>query len=118
MSAVMLTTDLIFSSRVAAAARSAGVTLRTASTTDALLASVAEAEAVRLVILDLTTPGCDAARIVAELRKLQTMPTVVAYAPHVMGAVLQRAHEAGCDQVLTRGQFDSRLDTILNPPAA
>jgi len=113
MSALMLTADLMFSSSVSAAARSAEVPFRVASSTEALLQQASEADAPRLVILDLTTPGCDADRIVSELRKLAPAPSVVAYAPHVLGSLLQRARDAGCDQVLTRGQFDSRIDKLL-----
>jgi CheY-like chemotaxis protein len=119
MSDWMLSTDLVFSSRAAATARAAGRTLRIAATADALLQQVAEP--VRLVIVDLTAPGCDVAQIVQQLRQQQPPPRVVAYAPHVMSGALERAREAGCDQVLTRGQFDKRLDQLLQadtPPDA
>ena len=113
MSALMLTADLMFSSRVSAAARSVEAPFRVASSTEALLQQASATVAPRLVILDLTTPGCDAGRIISELRKLEPTPTVVAYAPHVLGSLLERARDAGCDQVLTRGQFDSQMDRLL-----
>jgi CheY-like chemotaxis protein len=114
MSILFLTADLMFSSRVSGAARTVERSLTTVASTAALLDQAAHAEAPRLVILDLTTPGCDPDRIVVELRDRDPDLTVVAYAPHVQTALLQRAREAGCDQVLTRGQFDSRINDLVS----
>ena len=108
----MLTADLVFSSRAAAAAQAEGRTLGIAASTEQLLESAASQPA-QLVILDLTTPGCDTARIVRQMHQQQPPAHIVAYAPHVMTAALQQARQAGCDQVLTRGQFDKRLNQLL-----
>jgi CheY-like chemotaxis protein len=112
MSAVFLTTDLIFASRVQAAARSAGVKLRLVSTAAAMLEQACS-PATDLVILDLTSAGCDPQQIVSALRGAEHVPVILAYAPHVQHARLAAAREAGCDRVLTRGQFDQQLDEIL-----
>lgn len=112
MSAVFLTTDLIFASRVQAAARSAGVELRLASTA-AVLLEQACSPTTDLVILDLTSADCDPRQIVSTLRGAEHAPMILAYAPHVQHGRLTAAREAGCDRVLTRGQFDQQLDGIL-----
>jgi len=112
MSAVFLTTDLIFASRVQAAARSAGVELRLVSTAAAMLEQACS-PATDLVIMDLTSAGCDPQQIVSALRGAEHVPVILAYAPHVQHARLAAAREAGCDRVLTRGQFDQQLDGIL-----
>ena len=112
MSSVYFTTDLIFLSRVQSAARSVGVELLTVASESALRKSATDND-VRLVILDLTTPDCDPAVLVPTVRQAASDARVVAYAPHVMKAKLTAAQTAGCDQVLTRGQFNSRLLDLL-----
>jgi CheY-like chemotaxis protein len=84
-----------------------------ASSSDAILRHVSESDSPRLLVLDLSAPDCDVQRIVAEARNLPSPPTVVAYASHVLGPLLQKARQSGCDLVLTRGQFVSRLDELL-----
>ncbi|MCL4204991.1 MAG: hypothetical protein KJ000_21125 [Pirellulaceae bacterium] len=113
MCVFLLTSDLLFSSRVAQAARSAGVPLTVASSSDAVLRHVSESDSPRLLVLDLSAADCDVQRIVAEAHELPSPPTVVAYASHVLGPLLQEARQSGCDLVLTRGQFVSRLDELI-----
>jgi DNA-binding NarL/FixJ family response regulator len=112
MVSIYLTTDLIFLSRVQSAARSAGVELLTVASEAALRESATDND-VRQVILDLTAPGCEPAALVPAIREAAASAHIVAYAPHVMKARLAAAQAAGCDQVLTRGQFDSRLVDVL-----
>jgi CheY-like chemotaxis protein len=112
VSVVYLTNDLVFSSRVAAAGRSAGVPVRVAATPGQLV-DVLQDEPAGLLLLDLTTPGLDPAALLASLDNLSARPRIVAYAPHVMTSRLQAARDAGCVQVLTRGQFHSQLEAIV-----
>jgi CheY-like chemotaxis protein len=112
MSAIFLTTDLIFASRVQAAARSAGVELRLVSTAAAVLERTCS-QATDLVILDLTASDCDPQHLVPRLRASEHVPQIIAYAPHVMESHLAAARQAGCERVLTRGQFDRQYDEIL-----
>jgi len=112
MSAIFLTTDLIFASRVQAAARSAGVELRLVSTAAAVLERACS-QATDLVILDLTARDCDPQHLVPRLRASEHVPQIIAYAPHVMESHLAAAQQAGCERVLTRGQFDRQYDGIL-----
>jgi CheY-like chemotaxis protein len=113
ISALLLSTDLIFSSRVAQAARSAGVPLHVVADTDQALQQAANSPSPRWVILDLSAGDCDVERIVRVVHNLPLPPIVVAYAPHVQGPLLTKARQAGCDQVLTRGQFAKRLEELL-----
>jgi CheY-like chemotaxis protein len=117
MSALLLSPDLIFSSRVAQAARSAGVAFRIASNTQEVLEQVAQSPSPRLLILDLSAPDCDVQRIMAATRNLPSPPTVVAYASHVLGPLLEKARQGGCDLVLTRGQFVNRMDQLVQSAA-
>jgi CheY-like chemotaxis protein len=112
MASVYLTADLLFSSRVQSAAKSAGVELAVVAS-PADLGEAAVAQGVRQVILDLTAPGLDLATLVSQIRQAAPGARLVAYAPHVMKPRLAAARDAGCDLVLTRGQFDARRDELL-----
>ena len=69
---------------------------------------------VSLVLLDLTTASLDVHELVPRLRDRASRPiSIVAYGPHVHEESLAAAREAGCDEVLARGQFDAQLDAIL-----
>ena len=113
MSVLFLTKDLVFSSRVAGVAQSRQIELSVVSEADQLLTNTS-ANQVKLVLLDLTTSRCDPKQLVPQLRRLARPPkTVVAFGPHVQEAKLAAAEEAGCDQVLSRGEFNNRMTEVL-----
>ena len=113
VSVLFLTKDLLFSSRVAGVAQSRQIELSVVSEADQLLANTS-ANQVELVLLDLTTPSCDPKQLVPQLRRLARPPKgVVAFRPHVHEAKLAAAEEAGCDQVLSRGEFNKRMTEVL-----
>ncbi len=110
---LLLSDDLIFTSRVAGTARDLGFTIKAARSADAL-AALARDEPPRCVILDLANPGLDVAALLGRLREDCTpVPRVVAYGPHVDAAVLRAAREAGCDPVLPRSKFVEELPRAL-----
>ena len=110
---LMLCDDLIFFSRVAGAARAAGLSVRQAKTTTDLLALVQQA-APTGVILDLQNPGLDLPALLEDLRQsCQTMPYVVAYGSHVDAGSLRAARQAGCDRVMPRSQFAEELESAI-----
>ena len=111
MTALHVTNDLLFSSQVQSAADQIGVTLNVVRSA-AELSRFLDAGDVQLVILDLTSSDCEPDKLLPPLRRPEC-PHVVAYAPHVMKARLQAARDAGCDQVLTRGQFHARMREVL-----
>jgi len=113
MAAILLCPDLLFSSRVAAAGERAGVSVVTALGPAALIDRLSEFPG-SLVILDLGQSGLDIAAIVLQLRALPHGPReIVAFGPHVQSERLEAARAAGCDHVLSRGQFNSQIDEIL-----
>ena len=68
-----------------------------------------------LVIVDLATPGFDvgvARRAIEGVARIR-VPAIVAFGPHVHEASLEAARAAGCDEVLSRGQFLSQADAII-----
>ena len=113
MTAVLLTRDLMIASRVEGAAARVGVSLRTSADSQDALAHCAE-HPVRLLIVDLSAPALDMAGLVRELKVGPAdAPFVVAFGPHVHEALLAAAREAGCDEVISRGQFFAQIDEIL-----
>jgi DNA-binding response OmpR family regulator len=113
MSILLLTGDLACSSQVCAAGTRAGMNVQVAMSPARLLERAAETPP-KLVILDLNTPGLDCGQLVPQLKGLATPPgTIIAFGPHVHEGRLAAAREAGCDQVLARGQFYATLEKLL-----
>ena len=114
MPTILLSADLMMSSQVAGAAARQQVQLVTLGNPSALAGheSVAGAD---LVILDLTLASLDPAAIVSALKSLPDPPRrIIAFGPHVHAARLTAAKAAGCDAVLSRGQFHSSMDELLS----
>lgn len=117
MSIALLCADLMQSSQVSGAAQRVGTPLRVFSSADALLAGLA-AEPARLVIVDLALPGLDPARLCSALQELPAgMPRTLAFGAHVHRERLEQAREAGCDLVVSRGEFHARMDALLRADA-
>lgn len=113
MPAVALISDLVMQSHVTAAAQRAGTTIDVVGSTDALLTKLADSSP-GLVILDLSHPGLDPRLIVPRVRRqLPPGATSLAFGPHVHTERLAAAAEAGCDLVISRGQFHAQVDEIL-----
>ncbi len=115
MSAILLTADLLCSSQVAGAAARAGVAISTAMNVTALLE---QAEGKKLAVLDLAMPelnvgGLDVTVLLPRLRERSPGIRIVAFGPHVKEDLLQHAQQAGCDAVLTRGQFHMQTEEVL-----
>lgn len=109
---VALAADLIFASRIQAAARAAGVSVRMARTADAAL-EAARADSVRLVLLDLETRGVDVVDLVARIKAEGMAARVVVFGPHVRGEDLRRARSAGADVVLARSALVQQLARLV-----
>jgi len=112
MSVLFLSSDLVFSSRLAAAGQRLGINVSTVSSIDAAVERI-QGNLIELVVCDLSAPGAEPQALVAGLRREQANLAIVAYAPHVHEKRLEAATEAGCNEVLTRGQFDRQMDEIL-----
>ena len=112
MTAIFLTNDLLFSSKVSSAADGLKLPLEIAMSLPKLLERAAGQD-VKLIILDLAFHGCEPAQLVPQLRQLAPAAKLIAYGPHVQDAPLIAAQTAGCDEVLTRGQFNMVAPAIL-----
>jgi DNA-binding NarL/FixJ family response regulator len=109
---LLLSDDLIFSSRIAGAASARGLSL-TVSRTAAELVQSAHRLTPRCLIIDLDNPGLDLAALMGELRRMNSTARVVAYGPHVNAALLHDARAAGCDPVLPRSKFVEQLESEM-----
>lgn len=112
MLALLLTADLACSSQATGAAARAAVPLEVVMSVPKLIERSAEA-APKLVILDLNTPSLDCQNVLDHLQTLMPKPHSIAFGPHVHAGRLDAARQAGCDQVLSRGEFYARLDELL-----
>jgi CheY-like chemotaxis protein len=111
MSAVLVSADMTAGTKVAIAARAAGVPLAIVQLPEELPARLGDG--VRLVILDLSQPGLKAGAAVASVRTGAPRAKIVAFGPHVEEGLLAEAARAGCDLVLTNGQFHRQYATFL-----
>jgi DNA-binding NarL/FixJ family response regulator len=112
MSAVLLSDDLMFTSRITGTARDLGLNVAPARTPDAAV-DLARRESASCVILDIAAAGRDLPYLVARLNALSPPPRVVAYGSHVDTASLQAARAVGCDPVLPRSKFVELLPREL-----
>ncbi|QEG34059.1 hypothetical protein [Bythopirellula goksoeyrii] len=111
MSIVLLSRDLMLSSKLEGAARRVDQTLKVIGTDEAVLESVADC---RVMVVDLEIPGLDIDELVQNLKARSPEGIqVIAYAPHVRTEKLAAAKEAGCDLVVSRGQIMSDAESIL-----
>ncbi len=105
---VFLSGDLIFASRVQAAATAAGLAFRLSGNLPLDLS-----HPVSHVIVDLSTRS----KVVEELMPLcqshYPNANVIAYAPHVQVDRIRAARTHGIPTVLTRGQFNEALSTMF-----
>jgi CheY-like chemotaxis protein len=110
---LLLSDDLIFTSRITGTAHDLGLTVK-AARSSALLLELARKEPPRCVLLDLSNPGLIVADLVKQLKSVAEPPFVVAYGSHVDAAALRAAREAGCDLVLPRSKFVEELPKALS----
>src|SRR5262249_28018058 len=111
--AVLLCDDLLFTSRISGTARSLGLSVRSASTMENLLALTQERPPA-CIILDLSNPTLQITDFFERMRQTSSpMPKIIAYGSHVDAATLRAAREAGCDLVLPRSKFVEELPRSL-----
>lgn len=112
MSVLLLSRDLLFPSRVRAAAELQGLELATVSSI-AALANRIQTTDINLVLVDLTCPGISPAEVVGAAARHDPVPRLVGFGPHVQELLLESARDAGFDQVLGNGEFTSTLAEVL-----
>ncbi len=110
---LLLSDDLIFTSRITGIGRDLDLAIRPARTVDALVTLAGQASPGG-IILDLAFPGLDITSLIQRLAQVcAVMPRLIAYGAHVDAAGLRAARQAGCDIVLPRSAFVEQLPTQL-----
>ena len=110
---LVIATNLFFLPRIQNIAAPSGCNTRQVMTIDRLKEEMADGETV-LVLVDLEADPDfwgDAVRTV--LASGPSRPKIVGYGGHTNTAMLQKAEEAGCDLVLTKGQFSRDLSKLI-----
>lgn len=105
---VAISNDLMATAPIENAARQAGATCKVVAPAAAADCS----ESPHLVLLDLSATS-EVGPLVATLLQQFASAPIVAFGPHVHADKLKAASEAGCQQVLTRGQFHQQVVPLV-----
>ncbi len=111
MSAVLVSSDMMVSSRLSNTAQRANVPLTIALSAGDLTSQLSGQT--RLVIVDLTQPGLNIVEAVSAVRTIAPAAKILAFGPHVDEELLAEASAAGCDLVLSNGQFHREQESLL-----
>lgn len=101
--------DLMFSSKVQAAAQGRPISWLKRGTR--VVDEVAR-EKPDVLLIDLASPQLDAVNAIREIKR-SGGPTVIGYVDHTREDLIEAARRAGCDQVLSKGEFARRLPELL-----
>jgi hypothetical protein len=109
MPVILAVRDLVFRSKILAAAERLGADVRIAPR-GTPLAEAARAHGPGTLVVDLGEPG-----VVDQVPEAKGAGAarVVGFLGHLQGDLMEASRRAGVDEVLTRGQFVQRLDDIL-----
>lgn len=108
---LLLTRDLMFTSKVTSTASALGFRMETVGNADSVAARVADAHP-QAVFLDLGWTDLDPRVLIKQLGPAPR-PRVIAFGSHVDVARLEQARDAGCDDVMPRSRFSATLPELL-----
>jgi len=111
--------DLLFSSKIRAAASAANAQIAFARTRAAVIETLGApgADAPALVIVDLDARPAEAIEIIRIVREnCGAGPRIVGFGAHVNVDRLQAAKAAGCDQAVPRSAFVTMLPGLFAAP--
>jgi DNA-binding NarL/FixJ family response regulator len=107
---LLLTRDLLFTSKVTGTAAALGWRVETVATLEALRTEV-ERSAPLAIFVDLAAPDIDLSAVVACADVPR--PAIIGFGSHVDVNRLESARQAGFDDVMPRSKFSSSLPQIL-----
>ena len=108
---IHVTSGLMATSALTAAAREVGIEVKLAMN-DRKLLKLLNSEQVDLVVIDLQTKGLNVAEAVVQIKEV-SKSRIIAYAQHVYEDLLNDANQLEIDAVMTRGQFTRELPQIV-----
>jgi DNA-binding NarL/FixJ family response regulator len=108
--------DLLFGSRVRAAADAIGTATVLSTRPDRIVEAVAAGAGT--VFIDLDTRAADPVALIGRLRDGADTrgARIVAFASHVRTDLIEAARNAGADRVLARGAFARSLPALVRDP--
>lgn len=112
---VALVADLLFGSRIRAAAEQAGRPLRLVRTVDEARSAAAGAA---LLLLDLNLDTQPTLALLRALHDLDARPRTVGFYAHVDRHIAEAAGAAGIDALFTRSKFVRELPALLRSDGA
>ena len=110
--ALLLSRDLIFTSKVTGTAREMGRRVMVGGT-DALARSTLEQWRPKAVFVDLAAGDLARSEALMAYRTLAPDARFIAFGSHVDVDALDRARDAGCDPVLPRSKFTAELPDLI-----
>lgn len=113
---VILTTDLVTSSRLSAICDQAGVQSQQVATMDAARSLLA-ADQPDWFVVDLESATCSSEDIATLRGAHGGLLRVIAFGPHVHEQKLENARQAGADLVWTRGQIQRDFASLIRAPS-
>jgi hypothetical protein len=109
---VLLSRDLIFTSKITGTARGLGHQVLTAGNRE-LAVSMLEQWHPRAVFVDLTAGDLVDPPALAAYRQVAPDAVFIAFGPHVDREALAAAGAAGCDHVMPRSRFVNELPALI-----
>ena len=104
--------DLMFSSKVNAAAQGRPITWLPRGSK---VAEQVQAQKPDVLLIDLASPQLDAVNAIREIKSGESKGTVViGYVDHTREDLIEAARAAGCDQVMSKGEFARKLPELLD----
>ena len=101
--------DLMFSSKVNAAAQGRPITWLKRGTR---VVDEVSREKPDVLLIDLAAPQLDAINAIREIKGSGSV-VVIGYVDHTRTDVIDAARAAGCDHVMSKGEFARRLPELL-----
>ena len=106
--------DMFFAAKIRGAAAGAGREVEFVKSQQQLEEKISKTP-VSLIIIDLNSERMDSIEIIRVLKSNQASCAipVIGFLSHVQVDLMQRAREAGCDEVMARSAFSANLPEIL-----
>ena len=107
---LLLTRDLMFTSKITSTAASLGLRIETVGNADSIKTRIAAVKP-RAIFLDLGWADIAPQSLIEQLGTPR--PVVIAFGSHVDTVRLEQARDAGCDDVMPRSKFSATLPDLL-----
>jgi DNA-binding NarL/FixJ family response regulator len=109
---LVISTDLLFADSLCQRAKAQGKLLEMRSLESAK--DFPDSHEVSILLVDLSSLGAKVVDAIAAFKNQFPNARITAFGPHVHEGLLQSAMEAGCDEVLTRGQMNQFAQRYIN----